>query len=352
MTTAVLLPRRRRRPVMVGKVMVGGEAPISVESMVKTDPNDAKSSIRQIRRLERIGCEIVRIAVPDMRAASTLGEIKQKINIPIVADIHFHYRLALAAIEGGASAVRLNPGNIYRREQIAAVVEAARRKKISIRVGVNAGSLRKTPSAAAMVESVSRYIKILEELNFREIIVSLKSSDVLMTVEAYRLMAKRCDYPFHIGITAAGPPPAGSIRAALGLGILLAEGIGDTIRISLTGPPEEEVRAGHQILLSLNLRRGVKIISCPTCGRCQIDLRRIVHQVEKTLSTRQQLLLSQPLKVAIMGCCVNGPGEASEADIGIAGGRGRGALFRRGKVIKSVPEDELVAALLKEIATI
>jgi (E)-4-hydroxy-3-methylbut-2-enyl-diphosphate synthase len=335
---------------MVGDVIVGGEAPISIESMIKTDPHDLKDAVKQIRALERVGCEIVRIAVPDMEAALLLGEIKQKISIPIVADIHFNYRLALAAIEQGVAAVRLNPGNISKPEQIAAVVRAARGGKVSIRVGVNAGSLKaRPPSAEAMVESASHYIKILEDLNFDRIIISLKASDVLMTVEAYRLMAERCNYPFHLGITAAGPPPAGSIRAALGLGILLSEGIGDTIRISLTGSPEEEVKTGHEILLSLNLRQGVKIISCPTCGRCQIDLEKIVRYVEKAVSRERSALSTRQLKVAIMGCVVNGPKEAGEADIGIAGGRGRGVLFRKGKRIKSVSEDELTRALLEEI---
>ncbi len=344
------IPRRKTRAVMVGEVMVGGEAPISIESMTKTDPHDEKGVVRQIRRLERVGCEIVRIAVPDMEAALLLGKIKQKISIPIVADIHFHYRLALAAIEQGVAAVRLNPGNITRPEQIATVARAALKRRVSIRVGVNAGSLRgSVSSAAAMVESASRYIKILEDLNFREIIISLKSSDVGMTVEAYRLMAERCDYPFHLGITAAGAPPTGSIRAAIGLGILLAEGIGDTIRISLTGPPEEEVKTGREILLSLNLRQGIKIISCPTCGRCQIDLCKIVRQVEKAITSYQLPITNHQLKIAVMGCVVNGPKEAKSADIGIAGGRGGGVLFRKGKAIKNVSEKELTAALLKEI---
>ena len=348
-----LLPRRKTRPVMVGNVVVGGEAPISVESMTKTDPHDVKSGVKQIRRLERAGCEIVRIAVPDMEAALLLGKIKQKISIPIVADIHFHYQLALAAIEQGVAAVRLNPGNISKPAHIAAVVKAARRGKVSIRVGVNAGSLKaRTPSAAAMVESASHYIKTLEDLNFSEIIISLKASDVLMTVKAYRLMAERVDYPFHLGVTAAGPPPAGSIRAALGLGILLSEGIGDTIRISLTGPPEEEVKTGREILLSLNLREGIKIISCPTCGRCQIDLEKIVRRIEKAVSAEGGSASGgsrRQLKVAIMGCPVNGPKEAGEADIGIAGGKGRGVLFRKGKRVMSVSEDELAATLLEEI---
>lgn len=339
----VFLDRRSSRMVKIGRLTVGGEAPISVHSMAKTSTRDVKATVRQIRGLEKVGCQIIRVAVPDEEAARCLGQIKKRIEIPLVADIHFDYRLALAAIKEGMDGLRLNPGNIRDKKKIKAIVKAARRAGIPIRIGVNSGSLesrywsRVTDSdlSRAMVESASDYLKLFEDLDFYDLIVSLKASDVPTTIRAYRLMAERCDYPFHLGITAAGPPFSGAIRSAVGLGILLWEGLGDTLRVSLTGDPRKEVKAGSEILKSLELlREGPTLISCPTCGRGEIDLVKVVQQVEKSLLTSNSSLLTQPLKVAVMGCVVNGPGEAREADIGIAGGKGFGVLFRKGKAIK------------------
>jgi len=349
--------RRRTRKIKLGRQAVGGKTPISVQSMAKTDTRDVKATVRQIRRLEKVGCQIIRVAVPDEEAAHCLGQIKEQIAIPLVADIHFDYRLALAAVEAKVDGLRLNPGNIGDKMKIRAVVKAAREAKIPIRIGVNSGSLERRYRSGgegdlprALVESAGDYINLFEDLGFYDIIVSLKASDVLITLESYRLMAERCDYPFHLGITAAGPPFSGAIRSAVGLGILLSEGIGDTIRVSLTGDPKDEVKAGYEILKSLGLLRGgPTLISCPTCGRCEIDLQKIVCQVEKSFITYNPSLITQPLKVAIMGCVVNGPGEAREADIGVAGGKGFGVLFRKGKVVKRVPESKLVEAILKEI---
>lgn len=350
------MKRRRTREVKIGKVAVGGSSPISVQSMTKTDTRDVRATVRQIRGLEKAGCRIIRVAVPDEEAAHCLGQIKKKIEIPLIADIHFHYRLALAAIKEGVDGLRLNPGNIGDKRKLKAVIKAAKAAKIPIRIGVNSGSLesrcrsRVTDGdlSRAMVESADNYIKLFEDLDFYDLIISLKASDVLTTVKAYRLMAGKCDYPFHLGITAAGLPFSGAIRSAVGLGILLGEGIGDTLRVSLTGDPGKEVKAGGEILKSLGLlEKGPTLISCPTCGRCEIDLVKIVNQVESKLSTFN--LQPSILKVAVMGCVVNGPGEAREADIGIAGGKGFGVLFRKGKAIKKVPEEKLVETILKEI---
>jgi (E)-4-hydroxy-3-methylbut-2-enyl-diphosphate synthase len=345
--------RKRTRPVYIGRVPVGGGNPVSVQSMTKTDTADVKSTVKQIRSLEKAGCEIIRLAVPDMHAAQALGRIRKSVGIPMVADIHFDWRLALEAVRQGVDGLRINPGNIGAQWKVAEVVAAARDKGIPIRIGVNAGSLEKDllktyghPQPAALVESAARHIKILEKLHFTDIKVSLKASDVPRTVEAYRLFSGGYGgYPLHIGISEAGPPSTGIIKSSVGLGILLSEGIGDTIRVSLTASPEEEVRVAYAILGALGLRRkGVNIISCPTCGRCNINLRGLVARVEKRVKN-----LGKPMTVAVMGCVVNGPGEAREADVGIAGTKGRGILFKKGKIIKKLNEEELLDALLEEI---
>lgn len=349
---AKMVTRRKTRTIYAGKVPIGGENPIVVQSMTKTNTADIKSTVKQIKSLEASGCEIIRLAVPDMSATKALGKIKKFISIPMIADIHFDWRLALEAIKQGIDGLRINPGNIGAKWKIKDVVTSARERGIPIRIGVNAGSLEKDllkkyghPEPEALVESAGRHIQILEEFNFTNIKVSLKASEVLKTVEAYRLFSERYDYPLHIGISEAGPPPGGIIKSSVGLGILLSEGIGDTIRVSLTAEPEEEVRVAYMILGSLGLRRkGVDIISCPTCGRCRIDLKGLVTKVEAGLRN-----IDKPITVAVMGCVVNGPGEAREADFGMAGGKGRGILFKKGKIIKTVKEDELLDALLKEI---
>lgn len=344
--------RKRTKTIHVGKVAIGGGNPVAVQSMTKTDTADVKSTVRQIKSLESSGCEIIRLAVPDMDAAKVLGMIKKSINIPLIADIHFNWRLALEAVRQGVDGLRINPGNIGAQWKIKEVVSAALDKGIPIRIGVNAGSLEKEllqkyghPTPDGLVESAGRHIRILEDLNFADIKVSLKASDVPRTVDAYRLFSERYDYPLHIGISEAGPPSGGIIKSSVGLGILLSEGIGDTIRVSLTADPREEVRVAYAILGSLGLRkRGVNIISCPTCGRCKIDLRSLVKKVEKRVR-----YLDRPVTIAVMGCVVNGPGEAREADFGIAGGRGRGILFKKGEIIKRVKEEELLDSLFKEI---
>ncbi|MDD4334466.1 MAG: flavodoxin-dependent (E)-4-hydroxy-3-methylbut-2-enyl-diphosphate synthase [Desulfotomaculaceae bacterium] len=349
------MDRRKIRPVFVGKVQVGGGAPISVQSMTKTDTRDIVSTVEQINQLTEGGCDIIRAAVPDREAVDALPGILRGISIPLVADIHFDYRLALEAIKAGVNGLRINPGNIGGRNKVAEVVRAAQDRCIPIRIGVNAGSLEKKLLAkyggvtpGAMVESAISHISILEDLNFINIKISLKASNVPLMLEAYRLMAKKADYPLHIGVTESGTLRYGTVKSAVGIGILLSEGIGDTIRVSLTGHPDHEVIAGYDILRALGLRsRGVELISCPTCGRTEIDLIRIAGEVEKKLQ-----LVDRPLKIAVMGCVVNGPGEAREADVGIAGGKGFGLIFRKGKVIRKVPEDSLVEELLKEIENI
>lgn len=348
----MLVPRKKTKVIHIGTIPIGGDNPIVVQSMTKTDTADIKSTVRQIKSLEASGCEIIRLAVPDMTAAKALGRIKKSITIPIIADIHFDWRLALEAVRQDVDGLRINPGNIGARWKIKEVVTAAGDKGIPIRIGVNAGSLEKNllqryrhPKPEALVKSAARHIRMLEDLNFTEIKVSLKASDVMRTVEAYRLFSQQYPYPLHIGISEAGPPSIGIIKSSVGIGILLSEGIGDTIRVSLTAPPEEEIRVAYAILSSLGLRkRGVNIISCPTCGRCGIDLRRLVRSVEKR--TR---LLDKPLTIAVMGCIVNGPGEAREADIGIAGAKGRGILFRKGEIVRKLPEEELLNALFDEL---
>jgi len=339
----------------VGKVPIGGGAPITVQSMTNTDTRDVKSTLRQIRRLERAGCEIVRVAVLDFKAAEALKKIKEKIEIPLVADIQFNHKLALKAIESGVAKLRINPGNIGPAWKVKEVVKAATDKDIPIRIGVNSGSLpkdilrkRKGVTPEGMVEAAMREVEILEKMNYDKIVISLKASDVPTTIESYRLISKRVNYPLHIGVTEVGPLRIGSIKSAVGIGILLAEGIGDTLRVSLTADPVEEVRTGFEILKSLNLREyGPTLISCPICGRCQIDLTSVVKKVEKELRK-----IKEPIKVAVMGCSVNGPGEAREADVGIAGGKGFGLLFKKGKVIRKVKEDQMAQALMREAKSI
>lgn len=344
--------RKKTSRIYVGSVPVGGGSPISVQSMTKTDTRDVKSTVRQIKSLAKAGCEIIRIAVPDLEAAKALGSIKKAVAMPVIADIHFDWRLALEAIQQGVDGLRINPGNIGAKWKVAEVVSAASDKHIPIRIGVNAGSLSKKlltkyghPTPEALVESAEEHINILEQLNFREIEVSLKASNVLTTVKAYRLFSRRFRYPLHIGISEAGPSFTGIIKSSVGLGILLAEGIGDTVRVSLSADPREEVRVAYEILKALNLRtKGANIISCPTCGRCEIDIRGLASKVENCLKN-----INKPLTIAVMGCAVNGPGEAREADIGIAGGKGMGLLFRKGKIIKRVEEKDLLSALMEEI---
>ena len=324
-----------------------------VQSMTKTATQDVIATVRQIRDLGNAGCELVRLAVPDMEAASALREIKSQVSLPLIADIHFDYRLALAAIENGADGLRLNPGNISGKKQIQKIVAAAASRAIPIRIGVNSGSLDRAtlkkygshPTPEAMVESALGHVRILEDLDFHLIKISLKSSDVLQMISAYRLLSERVDYPLHVGVTEAGTLISGTVKNALGIGLLLSEGIGDTIRVSLTHDPVAEVKVAYAILKALGLRqRGVEIISCPTCGRCQIDLLDLTKEVEDALDR-----ITAPLKVAIMGCVVNGPGEAREADVGIAGGRVQGTLFRKGKVVKKVPESDLARVLIREV---
>ena len=344
--------RRKTKIIHVGGVAVGGVSPISVQSMTKTKTRNVTSTVRQICTLEKAGCEIIRIAVPDIDAAKVLGKIKARVTVPIIADIHFDWKLALEAVRQGVDGLRINPGNIGARWKIEEVVSAARDRSIPIRIGVNAGSLSKKllakyghPSPEALVESAAEHIEILESLNFRNIKVSLKASNVPTTVDAYRLFSRKFRYPLHIGISEAGPSFTGIIKSSVGLGILLSEGIGDTVRVSLSSDPAEEVRVAYEILKSLGLReRGVNIVSCPTCGRCEIDIRGLATEVETLLKD-----IKKPITVAVMGCIVNGPGEAREADVGIAGGKGTGLLFKKGKIVRRLKEKELLKALMEEI---
>jgi len=341
------------RQILIGSVPVGGGAPCAVQSMCSTDTRDVPATLAQIAGLAAAGCEIIRCAVPDMDAALALAKIKHESPIPVIADIHFDYKLALQVLEGGIDGLRLNPGNIGDKWKVAEVVKAAAERLVPIRIGVNAGSLEKEllerfghPTAEAMVESALGHVRILEELGYREIKISLKASDVMKTVSAYRLLSERVEYPLHIGITEAGTVFSGTIKSSVGLGILLADGIGDTMRVSLTGDPLDEVRVGYEILKSLGLRqRGVNFVSCPTCGRCQINLIKVAEDVERRLQG-----VDKRITVAVMGCAVNGPGEAREADVGIAGGKGEGLLFRNGEIVRKVPEDQLADALLEEIS--
>ena len=346
------MKRHPTKSITIGNIKVGGRALISVQSMTKTDTRNAAATISQIHELEEAGCEIIRVAVPDENAAQRLEKIKNCIAIPLIADIHFNHKLALMAIDAGVDGLRINPGNIGEKRKVAEVVKKASTRSIPIRIGVNAGSLEKDllkkyghPTPQALVASALRNIKLLESFDFDLIKVSLKASDVLSTVRAYRLIATKTHYPLHVGITEAGPLLRGAIKSSLGMGILLAEGIGDTIRVSLTAPPIEEVKVGYAILQALKLRRfGPEIISCPTCGRCEISIEEIVKELENRI-----LHLKKPITIAVMGCVVNGPGEAREADIGIAGGKSSGLLFKKGKPLGKVPVKNLLDRLIEEI---
>lgn len=350
-----MFKRKKTRMIHIGPVAIGGGAPISVQSMCNTKTTDTKATVAQIKALQAAGCDIVRLAVPDMQAAKNLHNIIAQVNVPLVADIHFDYKLALEAIEQGISALRLNPGNIGGEEKVKAVVKAAKAHNVPIRIGVNAGSLDKkilakyggvTPEA--LVESAMQHVKILEALDFHDMKISLKAHDVPLTLAAYRLMSETVDYPLHLGITEAGTVNTGIIKSAVGIGALLAEGIGDTFRISLTGDPVVEVKVANEILKSLGLKEcGPTLIACPTCGRTSIDLPAIAAKVEAKLAA-----IKDSIDVAVMGCVVNGPGEARGADVGIAGGNGEGLIFRKGEIIRKVPEAVLVDELFKEIDAI
>ena len=350
-----MIDRKKTRRIYIGNVAIGDGAPISVQSMTNTKTTDTEATVAQINALQAAGCDIVRLAVPDMEAAQNLGNIIAKVKVPLVADIHFDYRLALEAINQGISALRLNPGNIGSVERVRAVVKEAKAHHIPIRIGVNAGSLDKTllekyggVTAEALVESALQHVRILEQQGFYDMKISLKAHDVPLTLEAYQLMSEKVDYPLHLGITEAGTARTGMIKSAVGIGALLAQGIGDTFRISLTGDPVVEVKVANEILKSLGMREyGPTLISCPTCGRTCIDLAGIAEQVEERLSD-----IKEPISVAVMGCVVNGPGEARGADVGIAGGNGVGLVFRKGEIIRKVDEKDLVDELFKEIDAI
>lgn len=348
-----VVTRRKSRQIQVGQVKVGADAPITVQSMTKTDTRNVQATVDQIWALEAAGCDIVRVAVPVREAAERLGEIRRQIRIPLIADIHFNYKLALIALAEGVDGLRLNPGNIGARWCVEEVVKMASERRIPIRIGVNAGSLEKDlvkkfggPTATGMVESARRHIGILEDLGYREIKVSLKSSDPLMMIEAYRMLADKADYPFHLGVTEAGTPTMGTIKSAVGIGTLLAEGIGDTIRVSLSADPVEEVRVGVEILKSLGLRKqGMTFVACPSCGRADVDLVALAKEVE----ARMMPYNDKNIHVAVMGCEVNGPGEARAAEIGVAGGKGIGLIFKKGEVIRKVAESQIVEALMEEV---
>ena len=349
------MQRKITRQIRIGSIAIGGGAPISVQSMTNTKTQDAEATVRQIEALASAGCDIVRLAVPDKEAVANIGAIKAQVKVPLVADIHFDYRLALVAIEQGIDALRLNPGNIGGAENVRRVAEAAKARSIPIRIGVNAGSLDKRllekyggVTAEALVESALEHVRLLEEQDFYDMKISLKAHDVPLTLAAYRLMSERCDYPLHLGVTEAGTVRSGIVKSAVGIGALLAEGIGDTLRVSLTGDPVVEVRVAQEILKSLGLRDyGPTLISCPTCGRTAIDLPQIADRVEERLAG-----ISRPIHVAVMGCVVNGPGEARSADVGIAGGKGVGLVFRKGEVVRQVKEEDLVEELFREIDSI
>lgn len=344
--------RTKTRPVKVGNIQIGGNDQVVIQSMTMTKTHDVKATVEEIHRLTEAGCQVVRVACPDMRAAEAIKHIKKEITIPIVADIHFDYKLALKAIEGGIDKIRINPGNIGKREKVEAVVKAAKERSIPIRIGVNAGSLEKRildkygyPTADGMVESALHHIGILEDLDFHDIIVSLKASDVPLAIEAYRKAAEAFQYPLHLGITESGTIFSGSIKSAAGLGAILSMGIGNTVRVSLSADPVEEIKVARELLKAFGLAaNAATLISCPTCGRIEIDLISVANEIEDYISK-----IKAPIKVSVLGCAVNGPGEAKEADIGIAGARGEGLLFRHGEIIRKVPEKDLVVELKKEI---
>jgi (E)-4-hydroxy-3-methylbut-2-enyl-diphosphate synthase len=354
----MMINRRKTKAIKIGKLLIGANNPVAVQSMVKVCTKDIDAVLRQIGQLERQGCEIVRLAVRDPEEAKVIKRIKQVCRIPLVADIHFNWQLALLCIDNGIDKIRLNPGNIYRKKQVQEIARAAKSAKIPIRVGVNSGSLRNLQSSAyrpqsikdKMINSALDYIKILEAAGFYDIVVSLKASDTFVTIEAYRKMAKLCSYPFHLGVTATGLPQAGAVKSSIALGVLLSEGIGDTIRVSLTDSPVQEVWIAKYILQSLGLRRfNPQIISCPTCGRCEVDLVKLVRDLEKRLSAISYQPSALPLTVAVMGCVVNGPGEAKEANLGLAFGKRDALMFKRGKPIKKVSLRDCADVLLEEV---
>ena len=347
--------RKQKRIVNIGGVKIGGDNPVAIQSMCNTDTRDVKATVNQIHELENAGCEIIRVAVPDMVAAKAVADIKKQIHIPLVVDIHFDYRLALECMKNGADKVRINPGNIGDRDRVKQVVEMAKEREIPIRIGVNGGSLEREllqkyggVTADALVESAMGHVAILDELNFNNVVVSIKISDVPKMLCAYRKFNEISDIPVHIGVTESGTLKGGTVKSAVGIGALLAEGIGDTMRVSLTANPVEEIYAAYDIQKVLGMRKtGAEIVSCPTCGRTQLDLISIANEVEKRAAN-----IDKPIKIAVMGCAVNGPGEAREADIGIAGGKGEGLIFKKGEIIKKVPQDSLVDELMKEIETL
>ncbi len=345
--------REHTRIVKIGDKVIGGGSPVLIQSMTNTKTEDVEATVAQILRLERAGCEIIRCTVPTMEAAQALGKIKEQIHIPLVADIHFDYKMAIAAMENGADKIRINPGNIGGKDKVAAVVSVAKERNIPIRVGVNSGSLEKElvekyhgVTAEGIVESALDKAGIIEDLGYDNMVISIKSSDVLMCVRAHEILAQRTNYPLHVGITESGTVTSGNIKSAVGLGLILHQGIGDTIRVSLTGDPVEEIKSAKLILRTLGLRKGgIEVVSCPTCGRTRIDLIGLANQVEEMVAD-----IPLDIKVAVMGCAVNGPGEAKEADIGIAGGIGEGLLFRHGEIVRKVPEAQLLEALREELA--
>ncbi|UCE23112.1 MAG: flavodoxin-dependent (E)-4-hydroxy-3-methylbut-2-enyl-diphosphate synthase [Candidatus Aminicenantes bacterium] len=351
-SSGLTFERRKTRPVKIGDVSIGGGAPIVVQSMTKTHTKDIEGTVSQIKRLEKAGCEVVRLAVPDKESVEALGKIKKRVTVPLVADIHFDHKLALASLDKGVDALRINPGNIGAKEKVREVVQAAKDHAVPIRIGVNSGSLEKNlfrkygkATAEAMVESALRHVRILEDMDFQDIKISLKAPDVFRTVKAYQLLAEEVDYPFHAGITESGSLVPGSIRSSVGLALLLSQGLVDTVRVSLTAPPEEEVRVAFLILSNLGLRSyGPHIVSCPICGRCEVDLMNIAQEIEKRLAT-----VKSDIHLAVMGCMVNGPGEAKEADIGLACGRGKGVLFKEGKVYRQLEEKEIISEFVQEV---
>ncbi len=347
-----MIKRRKSKVIEVGKVKIGGKNPISIQSMTTTNTRDVEATVNQIKRLEKAGCDIIRVAIPDMEAANSIPQIKKQIKIPLIADIHFDFKLAIASIENGADAIRINPGNIGSNDKVKQILQVAKTANIPIRIGVNSGSLEEDlqkkygVSVKAITQSALRYVKLFEENNFYDIKLSLKSSSVPLTIRSYEKMAKLVDYPFHLGVTEAGTGFSGTIKSSIGIGALLTEGIGDTIRVSLTADPVEEINTGVEILKSLGLRQGAEIISCPTCGRAEIDIISIAQKVEYEI---HKLDIRKNLSVAVMGCIVNGPGEAKEADIGIAGGKDEALLFEKGEVIKKLKAENIVDELISHI---
>lgn len=352
-----MIARKNTLKIKVGNVFIGGDAPVSVQSMTNTDTRDADATITQIKRLQDAGCDIVRVAVPDVSAAQAIEKIKNHIDIPLVADIHFDHRLAIESMRRGADKIRINPGNIGSREKVKEVVDEAKKRNIPIRAGVNSGSLEKDIlakyggiTAEGLVESALNNVRLLEELDFRDIVISLKASSVPLTVSAYRILSEKTAYPLHLGVTEAGTIFSGTIKSCVGIGALLCEGIGDTIRVSLTGDPVEEVKVAKEILKAVgHIKEGIEIISCPTCGRCRIDLVGLTQRIESKLESLGRGLKQKHIKIAIMGCAVNGPGEARDADIGIAGGKNEALLFKKGQIIAKIPEQEIEQVLLEEI---